>query len=35
MPAKSPEEICDLFKQYMAAGDVDSLLTIYDAEAVF
>jgi len=35
MPAESPEEICDLFKQYMAAGDVESLLNIYDAEAVF
>src|SRR5262249_15653827 len=35
MPAKSPEEICSLFKQYMAAGELDSLLTLYDPEAVF
>jgi uncharacterized protein (TIGR02246 family) len=35
MPARNPEEICRLFQQYMAAGDLDSLLTIYDAEAVF
>jgi uncharacterized protein (TIGR02246 family) len=35
MPARSPEEICQLFKQYMAAGDIDSLASIYDAEAVF
>ena len=35
MPANSPEEICKLFQQYMAQGDVDSLLSIYDPEAVF
>jgi uncharacterized protein (TIGR02246 family) len=35
MPAKSPEEICRLFKQYMAEGDVESLLTLYDPEAAF
>ena len=35
MFAKSPEEICELFKQYMAAGDVESLLSIYDPEVVF
>jgi ketosteroid isomerase-like protein len=34
MPAKSPE-ICRLFKLYMADGDVESLLSIYDPEAVF
>ena len=34
MPANSPEEICGLFKKYMADGDLDSLLTIYDPEAV-
>lgn len=34
MPAKSPEEICRLFREYMAAGDVDSLLGLYDPEAV-
>jgi ketosteroid isomerase-like protein len=35
MPAKSPEEICSLFKQYMAEGDIDSVLSIYDPEAAF
>jgi ketosteroid isomerase-like protein len=35
MPARSPEEICQLFKEYMAQGDVDALLSIYDREAVF
>jgi ketosteroid isomerase-like protein len=35
MPAKSPEEICRLFKMYMAEGDIESLLSIYDSEAVF
>jgi ketosteroid isomerase-like protein len=35
MPAKSPEEICHLFKRYMAEGDLDSLLSVYDPEAVF
>jgi ketosteroid isomerase-like protein len=35
MPAKSPEEICRLFQQYMAEGDIDSVLSVYDREAVF
>ena len=35
MSAKSPEEICRLFKKFMAEGDLDSLLSIYDPEAVF
>ena len=35
MPAKSPEEICRLFQQYMADGDIESLLTLYDSHAVF
>jgi len=35
MPANSPEEICKLFQKYMAQGDVDSLLSLYDPEAVF
>ena len=34
MPAKSPEEICRLFQHYMAEGDIESLLGIYDPEAV-
>ena len=35
MPAKSPEEICHLFKQYRAEGDIDALPSVYDPEAVF
>ena len=35
MPAKRPEEICRLFQQYMAEGDIDSVLSIYDPAAVF
>lgn len=35
MPAKSPEEICDLFQQYMAEGDIDAIMSIYDPDAVF
>ncbi|MEW6128033.1 MAG: nuclear transport factor 2 family protein [Acidobacteriota bacterium] len=35
MPAKSPEDICRLFQQYMAAGDLDAVLSLYDPEAVF
>jgi ketosteroid isomerase-like protein len=35
MSAKSPEEICHLFKQYVAEGDLDSALSLYDPEAVF
>jgi uncharacterized protein (TIGR02246 family) len=35
MAAKSPEDICRLFQQYMAIGDLDSLLSLYDPEAVF
>jgi len=35
MPAKSPEEICRLFQLYVAEGNIESLLSIYDPEAVF
>jgi len=35
MPAGSPEEICRLFKQYMAASDIESLRTIYDPQVTF
>ncbi len=34
MPAKSPKAICDLFHQYMAEGDLDAVLSVYDPEAV-
>lgn len=35
MSAKSPEEICQLFQQHMAAGDLDALMSVYDPEVVF
>jgi ketosteroid isomerase-like protein len=35
MPANRPEEMCRLFQQYMAQGDIDSVLSVYDPEAVF
>ncbi len=35
MPANTPEEICKLFKRYMAEGDLESVLKIYDPQAVF
>lgn len=35
MLAKSPEEICRLFRQHMRDGDLDSVLSLYDPEAVF
>jgi ketosteroid isomerase-like protein len=35
MPAKTPEEICRLFQRYLSEGDVESLLSLYDPEAVF
>lgn len=35
MPANNPEEICRLFKQFMADSDISSLLRLYDDEAVF
>jgi ketosteroid isomerase-like protein len=35
MLAKNPEEVGRLFQQYMREGDIDSVLTLYDPEAVF
>ena len=35
MPASSPVEIRELFQRYMTAGDLESLLSLYDPEAVF
>jgi ketosteroid isomerase-like protein len=35
MSPKTPEEICSLFRQYMAEGDLDALVNIYDREAAF
>jgi ketosteroid isomerase-like protein len=35
VPAKTPEEICELFKQHMAAGDIESLLSVYDPDVAF
>jgi hypothetical protein len=35
MFAKTPEEICDLFRNHMGAGDLDSVMTLYDPGVVF
>jgi ketosteroid isomerase-like protein len=35
MPAKTPEEICRLFQRSMREGDIESLLSLYDPDAVF
>jgi hypothetical protein len=35
MPATSPEDICRLFKEGIAKGDLDAVLSVYDPEAVF
>ena len=35
MTAKSPREICPFFQKAMAAGDVDAVLSLYDAQAIF
>lgn len=35
MPATSPEEMCRLFQQAMAEGDLDAALSLYDPQAVF
>jgi ketosteroid isomerase-like protein len=35
MPAMNPADICRLFQQYMAEGDLESVLSLYDPEAVF
>ena len=35
MSAKNPEEICRLFQRYMADGDLDSVLSLYDEDATF
>ena len=35
MPADTPEDICRLFQHYMAEGDIDAVLSLYDPEAVF
>ena len=35
MSATSPEDICRLFQQYMAAGDLEAVLSVYDPKAVF
>jgi uncharacterized protein (TIGR02246 family) len=35
MAARTPAEICALFQRAMADGDLDAVLSVYDAEAVF
>jgi uncharacterized protein (TIGR02246 family) len=35
MPASSPQEIDDLFVEYMKNGDLESVLTLYEDEVIF
>jgi len=35
MSAKTPEEICALFRDLMGAGDLESVMTLYDSGVVF
>ena len=35
MPARNPEKICSLFKQYMAEDDIEGVLSLHDPEVVF
>jgi ketosteroid isomerase-like protein len=33
MPANTPEEVHELFAKYFSAGDLESLMSLYEAEA--
>ena len=35
MAAESPSEICRLFQKYMAQGDIESVLGLYEPDVVF
>ena len=35
MPARTPQEICQLFQASIGAGELESALSVYDPEAVF
>ena len=35
LTVRSPEEICRLFQKYMANGDIDLVLSLYDKDVVF
>ncbi len=35
MRANSPSEICEIFRQAMARGDLEAVLSVYDPQAVF
>lgn len=35
MSASGPEQICRLFQQHMATGDLEATLTLYDPDAAF
>ncbi|HKP11132.1 MAG TPA: SgcJ/EcaC family oxidoreductase [Blastocatellia bacterium] len=35
MPAQSPQEMYDIFKQFFDAKDADALLTLYEPDAAF
>jgi ketosteroid isomerase-like protein len=33
--ANTPEDLCRLFRQYMSAGNLDAVLSVYDSDVVF
>ena len=35
MPASTSAEICRIFREAMAAGDIERVLSVYDPEVVF
>jgi uncharacterized protein (TIGR02246 family) len=35
MCARSPEGICELFREHMARGDIEGVLSLYDHEIAF
>jgi uncharacterized protein (TIGR02246 family) len=35
MGAKTPEDICRLFREHMAHGDIEGVLSLYDTEVAF
>jgi ketosteroid isomerase-like protein len=35
MQATNPEEICRLFQRYVAEGDLESVMSVYEPDAVF
>jgi ketosteroid isomerase-like protein len=35
VPARTAEELCELFQQYMSDGNLDAVLSVYEDGAVF